>query len=82
MSFNINMQQPQKPKISMKDKGSVTDTIGFDGNALSQKPKEVTDVEFGNSARDNLLQKEIDELKKEFNKLKNEVNELKQIINR
>lgn len=73
MSFNINMKQPQKPKIAMKDKGSITDTIGMTGNALSQEQKEVSNVEFGNSVRDNLLQKEIrairDEVEEKINSL-------------
>ena len=63
MSFNINMKQPQKPKIRIKNEPTVNDSIGFDGNALSQKPKEVTNVEFGNTARDKMLQKEIKELR-------------------
>lgn len=63
MSFNVNMKQPPKPKINMRDKGSITDNIGIDGNALSQKSKEVTDVEFGNSVRDKLLQKQIEAIR-------------------
>ena len=65
MSFNINLKQPQKPKIGMKNEPTLSDRVGFDGNALSQQPKEVTDVQFGNSARDNLLQKEINDIKLE-----------------
>lgn len=67
MSFNVNMKQPPKPKINMRDKGSITDSIGMDGNALSQKPKEVTDVEFGNSVRDKILQKQIEAIRNDVN---------------
>lgn len=81
MSFNINMKQPQKPKIRIKNEPTVNDSIGFDGNALSQKPKEVTNVEFGNTARDNLLEKKIDDISKEVNDLDVKIdNEISQAI--
>lgn len=67
MSFNINMKQPQKPKIGLKNEPTLSNKVGFDGNALSQQPKEVTDVQFGNSARDNLLQKQIEAIRNDVN---------------
>lgn len=80
MSFNINMKQPQKPKIGMKNEPTLSDRVGFDGNALSQQPKEVTDVQFGNSARDNLLQKEINGIRDEINgKVENIENQVENI---
>lgn len=79
MSFNVNFKQPPQPKVKMNDGKNKASQIGIGGNALSQNEPNTNDLQFGNTARDILLEKQIQDIKqdvtKEIDLIHSDVNE-------
>ena len=66
MSFNINLKQPPKPKVKMNDSENKANQIGMNSNALSQKELNAGNLDFGNTTRDVLLEKQLKEVEEKL----------------